>query len=133
MCSVLWTNVLYASKSGPGFVTTASAIVQLMQWSNSTINVQSTTTIIADTAARSLCRYAGAGLFDSTQSIEPQQVIADYSIDRLLEVKAYQHSMLAAVGLVSLRIEQLLGSAQDIEGVIDCNNVLHIVQTRPQV
>ena len=79
------------------------------------------------------CRYAGAGLFESVQSTEPQQSIVDYSTDRLLIDNEYQHSMLGAIGLVSLRIEQLLGGAQDIEGVIDDDSTVHIVQTRPQV
>lgn len=78
-------------------------------------------------------RYAGAGLFDSLQSTEPQARVADYSTDRLLTDEAYRQSMLVAIGLVSMRIEQLMGCAQDIEGVLDCNDVLHVVQTRPQV
>ena len=79
------------------------------------------------------CRYAGAGLFDSMQSAEPQCRAADYSLDRLLVDSVYQHSMLVSIGIASMQIEQLMGSAQDIEGVIDCHDTLHIVQTRPQV
>ncbi len=79
------------------------------------------------------CRYAGAGLFDSVQSAEPQCRVADYSSDKLLVDQAYQHSMLVIIGIASMQIEQLMGAAQDIEGVLDCNDILNIVQTRPQV
>lgn len=85
------------------------------------------------TAFVSLCRYAGAGLFDSVQSTEPKQTVADYSSDMMCNEQNYQHHMLAAIGIVSLQLEQLMGSAQDIEGVIDHSNAIHIVQTRPQV
>ena len=80
-----------------------------------------------------LCRYAGAGLFDSVQSTEPQQMIADYSKDRIVNDIAYQHCMLAAIGLASLQLELLSCSPQDIEGLIDYSHALHIVQARAQV
>ena len=67
------------------------------------------------------------------QSAEPQCRAADYSLDRLLVDSVYQHSMLVSIGIASMQIEQLMGAAQDIEGVIDCHDTLHIVQTRPQV
>ena len=79
------------------------------------------------------CRYAGAGLFDSVQSTEPMQTPADYSIDMMCNELNYQQRMLAALGIVSLQLERLIGSAQDIEGVIDHSGAMHIVQTRPQV
>ena len=80
-----------------------------------------------------LCRYAGAGLFDSVQSTEPVQTVADYSSDMMCNEQSYQQRMLAAIGIVSLQLERLMGSAQDIEGIIDRSNAIHIVQTRPQV
>ena len=45
----------------------------------------------------------------------------------------YQLSVLVRLAVVCMHIEQLMGSAQDIEGVIDHDNDLHIVQSRPQV
>ena len=80
-----------------------------------------------------LCRYAGAGLFDSVQTTQPMQTVADYSTDMMCNEPKYQHRMLAAVGVVSLQLEGLMGSAQDIEGVIDYSDTIHLVQTRPQV
>ena len=79
------------------------------------------------------CSYAGAGLFDSVQSHELQQAAADYSEDRLLMPGTYQTSMIAKIAATCLFIEHLFGSAQDIEGVIDFTNGVHIVQSRPQV
>ena len=79
------------------------------------------------------CRYAGAGLFDSVQSNEPMQTPADYSIDTMCNELNYQQRMLAALGVVSLQLERLTGSAQDIEGVIDHSGAIDVVQTRPQV
>ena len=60
-------------------------------------------------------------------------MVADYSTDLMCNDLTYQCQMLAAIGVVSLRLEQLTGSAQDIEGVIDFDNAVHVVQTRPQV
>ena len=80
-----------------------------------------------------MCRYAGAGLFDSVQSTEPMQTVADYSADVMCNELGYQQHMLAALGVVSLQLERLIGNAQDIEGVIDYIGAIHIVQTRPQV
>ena len=57
----------------------------------------------------------------------------NYSMDRLLNDNKYQRELLAAVAMASLAIEQLVGTAQDIEGVIDKQDKVHIVQTRPQV
>lgn len=72
-------------------------------------------------------------MFASVQSREPEQTAADYSVDQLLNDNKYQREMLAAVAMVALVIEQLVGTAQDIEGVIDKQDKVHIVQTRPQV
>ena len=72
-------------------------------------------------------------MFDSVQAIEPESRVADYSEDLLLSDFAYQHSILAAVGLLSLQLEQVLQGPQDVEGVIDYDSRIHVVQTRPQV
>lgn len=80
-----------------------------------------------------LRRYAGAGLFDSVQTMESMQIVADYSSDPMCCDLHYQCQLLAAIGVVSLCLEQLVGSAQDIEGVVDYDNAVHVVQTRPQV
>ena len=79
------------------------------------------------------CRYAGAGLFDSVQTQAASEVTTDYSVDSLISDFTYQTRMLIAIAAVCVAVEQVAGCAQDIEGVIDFDNALHIVQTRPQV
>ena len=71
------------------------------------------------------CRYAGAGLFDSVQSTEPNgmQTPADFSIDRMCNELNYQQ---CALGVVSLQLERLISSAQDVEGVIDHSGAINV-------
>lgn len=79
------------------------------------------------------CRYAGAGLFDSIPTQAAQETHTDYSSDCLVNKSSYQMHNLMRIAAVCTKIEQISGSAQDIEGVIDCDDAIHIVQTRPQV
>jgi len=57
----------------------------------------------------------------------------DYSTDTLITDEGMRQKMLSAIAKVALEIENLLGSAQDIEGAIAEDGTLWIVQTRPQV
>ena len=79
------------------------------------------------------CRYAGAGLYDSLQTTTACEVVTDYSADKLVNDTQYQALLLTDIAAVCAMMEQITGSAQDVEGVIDFNDALHIVQTRPQV
>lgn len=79
------------------------------------------------------CRYAGAGLFDSVQTQLPAEVVADTSADKLVNDFVYQSHMLAIIAGICAQIEQIMGSPQDVEGVVDSTDSVHIVQTRPQV
>lgn len=79
------------------------------------------------------CRYAGAGLFDSLPTEHFNEVTADYSADRLINDTMYQNHILASIAAVCSDIERVAGSAQDIEGVVDWQDAIHIVQSRPQV
>ena len=79
------------------------------------------------------CRYAGAGLFDSVQSVEPQAVPVDYSVDQLFTDPSTQQQTLGRIALAAAAVEQAAGSAQDIEGVVTADGRVFIVQTRPQV
>ena len=78
-------------------------------------------------------RYAGAGLFDSVQSVEPQAVPVDYTADQLFTDPATQQQVLGRIALAAAAVEQAAGSAQDIEGVVTADGRVFIVQTRPQV
>ena len=57
----------------------------------------------------------------------------DYSSDPLLTDVAFQQKMMADVLRTGAAIERSLGSPQDIEGCIDSEGRIIVVQTRPQV
>ena len=80
-----------------------------------------------------MCRYAGAGLFDSVQSLEPQAVPVDYTADPLFTDRAFQAQTLGRIAAAAAAVEAAAGSPQDIEGVVTADGHLFIVQTRPQV
>ena len=80
-----------------------------------------------------LCRFAGAGLFDSAQVPQPESVAVDYSEDPLFTDDAFQADMLARIAAASVAVECAFGAAQDVEGVVDAEGRVHVVQARPQV
>ncbi|GFH15447.1 PPDK_N domain-containing protein, partial [Haematococcus lacustris] len=71
----------------------------------------------SDSNGEDLEGYAGAGLYESITMDTTETRKVDYMDDQL----------------VGMAIEQALGSAQDIEGVVGPDGVITIVQTRPQV
>ncbi|CAI5512548.1 unnamed protein product [Closterium sp. Naga37s-1] len=86
----------------------------------------------SDSNGEDLEGYAGAGLYDSVPMDEEEERVVDYSSDPLVVDSAFQHSILSKIASAGEAIEQLLGSAQDIEGVIK-DGKLYVVQTRPQM
>lgn len=58
--------------------------------------------------------------------------VVDYSSDPLLLDLKFQKSVLSKIAAAGAAIEELYGSAQDIEGVIK-DGELYVVQTRPQM
>lgn len=52
---------------------------------------------------------------------------------RIMTDEAFQRQVLSTVVKAGAAIEKALGSAQDIEGVIDSEGNLTVVQTRPQM
>ena len=79
------------------------------------------------------CRYAGAGLYDSVQLYEPEFRMARLADCRLVYDTSYRQQIMWNIASISRDIEAHMGCAQDIEGVIDCTDRIHIVQSRPQV
>lgn len=61
-----------------------------------------------------------------------EERVVDYSTDRLIVDEAFQKTILTKIAQAGYDIEKLLGSAQDIEGVIK-DGELYVVQTRPQM
>ncbi|KAL0327281.1 UNVERIFIED_CONTAM: Alpha-glucan water dikinase, chloroplastic [Sesamum angustifolium] len=96
----------------------------------------------SDSNGEDLEGYAGAGLYDSgTMSveynalfllIEEEKVIIDYSSDPLIVDGEFRHSILSSIAWAGSAIEDIYGSAQDIEGVVK-DGKIYVVQTRPQM
>ncbi|KAH9535846.1 hypothetical protein CY35_17G074900 [Sphagnum magellanicum] len=86
----------------------------------------------SDSNGEDLEGYAGAGLYDSVPMDEEEERLVDYSTDHLILDEAFQKSILTKIAEAGYAVEKLLGSAQDIEGVIK-DGELYIVQTRPQM
>ena len=53
--------------------------------------------------------------------------------NRILKDEGFRQKLLTTVVEAGAAVEKALGSAQDIEGVIDANGELTVVQTRPQM
>lgn len=87
----------------------------------------------SDSNGEDLEGYAGAGLYESVTIDQTTQERVDYSDDKIITDPAYRRSILSAICQAGLEIEQALGSAQDIEGVVGPDDAITIVQTRPQV
>lgn len=107
--------VLYPSKSQGMFVLDDSLIFR------------------SDSNGEDLDGYAGAGLYDSVTTAVMTQELVDYSSDRLLTDQVYARDIMSRVCKVGAAIESSLKTAQDIEGVIDSNDDITVVQTRPQM
>lgn len=87
----------------------------------------------SDSNGEDMGGFAGAGLYNSVQSKEPQETLVDFSSDQLVADQAFQSLMLGRIAAASAAVESAAGSPQDIEGVITATGELYIVQTRPQV
>ncbi|KAG0623205.1 hypothetical protein M758_3G156100 [Ceratodon purpureus] len=86
----------------------------------------------SDSNGEDLEGYAGAGLYDSVPMDLEEERLVDYSTDKLILDEAFQKTILTKIAEAGYAVEELLGSAQDIEGVIK-DGELYIVQTRPQM
>ncbi|KAL4422809.1 hypothetical protein ABPG75_009006 [Micractinium tetrahymenae] len=87
----------------------------------------------SDSNGEDLQGYAGAGLYDSVTTAATETRKVDYSSDPLLTDPAFRQRLMADVCRTGLAIEQALGSAQDVEGVVDPDGKITVVQTRPQM
>eukprot|EP00897_Mesotaenium_endlicherianum_P000721 jgi/Mesen1/1064/ME000123S00237 len=86
----------------------------------------------SDSNGEDLEGYAGAGLYDSVPMDLEEEVVVDYSTDPLLTDLSFQKDVLTKIAKAGAAIEEALGSAQDIEGVVK-DGELYVVQTRPQM
>lgn len=78
-------------------------------------------------------RFAGAGLFDSVQACSPSVGLINLAADPLWTDRAFQLEAIHKISAASIAVEDFMGAPQDIEGALDKNGRLYILQTRPQV
>ncbi|MCL7029689.1 hypothetical protein MKW94_003641, partial [Papaver nudicaule] len=86
----------------------------------------------SDSNGEDLEGYAGAGLYDSVPMDEEDKVVVDYSTDPLIMDSNFRNKILSSIARAGHAIEELYGSAQDIEGVVK-DGKIYVVQTRPQM
>lgn len=107
--------VLYPSKSQGMFVREDSLIFR------------------SDSNGEDLEGYAGAGLYDSVTTAVMTQEVVDYSSDPVVSNPDFARDLMSRVCQVGAAIEASLQSPQDVEGVIDPELNITVVQTRPQM
>jgi alpha-glucan,water dikinase len=86
----------------------------------------------SDSNGEDLPGFAGAGLYDSFLAEQPEHRLLDYRGEKLVWDTSFRDELLRSIARIGLEVEQLLGSAQDIEGAV-AGGRFHVVQTRPQV
>jgi alpha-glucan,water dikinase len=86
----------------------------------------------SDSNGEDLEGFAGAGLYDSFLAEEPERRLLDYREEKLVWDPTFRDDLLRSIARIGVEVEQLLGSAQDIEGAV-AGGEFHVVQTRPQV
>jgi len=87
----------------------------------------------SDSNGEDLEGYAGAGLYDSVPLHYPEPQRVDYSNDPIMTNQSFRKDLLTRIAHVGLELEQVLGSPQDIEGCVDEEGNVYVVQTRPQM
>ncbi|KZV25491.1 alpha-glucan water dikinase, chloroplastic [Dorcoceras hygrometricum] len=86
----------------------------------------------SDSNGEDLEGYAGAGLYDSVPMDEEEELVLDYSSDPLIVDNNFRSSILSSIARAGSAIEDIYGSAQDVEGVVK-DGEIYVVQTRPQM
>ena len=76
--------------------------------------------------------YAGAGLYESITMDVADEARLDYASDEWLTNESKRTELLARICKVGHEIEEAFGSAQDVEGVVEEDGTITVVQTRPQ-
>ena len=87
----------------------------------------------SDSNGEDLEGYAGAGLYDSVTTAEAPLVPHDYGSDPLVADEGFRSALLARIAAAGAAVEAALGGPQDIEGCVEADGTITLVQTRPQV
>ncbi|CAO2038492.1 unnamed protein product [Urochloa humidicola] len=86
----------------------------------------------SDSNGEDLEGYAGASLYDSVPMDKEEEIVLDYTTDRLITDCSFRNTILSSIAHAGYAIEELYGSPQDIEGVVKDGRIF-VVQTRPQM
>ncbi|CAN6238024.1 unnamed protein product [Urochloa humidicola] len=86
----------------------------------------------SDSNGEDLEGYAGAGLYDSVPMDKEEEIVLDYTTDRLITDYSFRNTILSSIAHAGYAVEELYGSPQDIEGVVKDGKIF-VVQTRPQM
>jgi alpha-glucan,water dikinase len=88
----------------------------------------------SDSNGEDLPGYAGAGLYDSITMDESVLRAVDYGGDALLTDARFREELMLKVARAAAAVEAACGGvAQDVEGCVDGEGNVYVVQTRPQV
>lgn len=87
----------------------------------------------SDSNGEDLDGYAGAGLYDSVTMDRTVENQVDYSVEPLVTDEKFMYDLCFRIASVGKAIEDALGTAQDVEGAVESNGEITVVQTRPQV
>jgi len=87
----------------------------------------------SDSNAEDLEDFAGAGLYSSIPAQSYATHPIQYAQEEILWNSTHRQSILKQIGIIGMQIEAICNSPQDIEGVVDAQGNITIVQTRPQV
>ncbi|GAB4820070.1 hypothetical protein N2152v2_007116 [Parachlorella kessleri] len=87
----------------------------------------------SDSNGEDLEGYAGAGLYESVTMDATERKKVDYGSDRIMQDMEFRRKLMSEICKAGMAIENTLGGAQDVEGVVGPDNVITIVQSRPQM
>eukprot|EP00930_Biecheleria_cincta_P046432 TRINITY_DN32012_c0_g1_i1.p1 TRINITY_DN32012_c0_g1~~TRINITY_DN32012_c0_g1_i1.p1 ORF type:complete len:2307 (+),score=411.66 TRINITY_DN32012_c0_g1_i1:130-7050(+) len=88
----------------------------------------------SDSNGEDLEGFAGAGLFESICAKSDIPCLVKFHRFRLITDKNYRQTLLSRLAEVGRQVEEAFGGApQDIEGCVDPQDRIFIVQSRPQV
>lgn len=85
----------------------------------------------SDSNGEDLAGYAGAGLYDSISLAPAVRRVLSYDEEPLFWDIGFRNFFVSKIKEIAIAVEDLCGSAQDIEGAYD--GEFYVVQTRPQV
>lgn len=87
----------------------------------------------SDSNGEDLEDFAGAGLYSSVPVVDLEKVSVRYADEKLIWDEAFRTDLLKRVCDLGVAVEAAFGSPQDVEGAVDGEGKLFVVQSRAQV